>query len=77
VEGGPSLRLSGNTNGYMPSRYGAVVGAGLEALEGPVRLTPAVRYTRWTKDQFAAGTPRYDYARTAANQVEILFGFSF
>ena len=77
MEGGPSLRLSGNTNGYMPSRVGATVGAGLEASEGPVRLTPAVRYTRWAKDRFAAGTLRYDYARTAANQVEILLGFSF
>jgi len=77
VEGGPSLRLSGNTNGYMPSRYGVVVGAGVEANAGLLRLTPEVRYTRWAKDQFAFGTPRYDYARTAANQLEILFGFSF
>jgi hypothetical protein len=77
VEVGPSLRLSGNTNGYNPSRYGAAVGTGVEAKAGIVRLGPAVRYTRWAKDQFALGAPRYDYTRTAANQLEILFGFSF
>jgi hypothetical protein len=79
VEAGPSLRLSGNTNGYAPSRYGVTAGIGVEAARlGGVKLAPVVRYTRWAKD---ASNSIYwhtsDYARTAASQVEILLGFSF
>ncbi len=78
LEGGPSLRLSGNNNGYNPSWYGATVGAGVEvASMGGVRLSPAVRYTRWAKDEARSRSPGYDYSRTAPNQLEILVGFSF
>jgi hypothetical protein len=72
VEGGPSLRLSGNTNGYAPSRYGATVGCGVGTTARKVKLAPAVRYTRWAKDPYGYGTPQSDYSRTAANEVEIL-----
>lgn len=75
VEGGPSLREAGNTNGYNPSKYGATVGAGLETRAGPARLAPQVRYTRWAKDRFPY--TGHDYSRTASNQVEILLGLSF
>ena len=43
-----------------------------------LRLAPGIRYTRWAKDRYAYGpTHGYDYSRTAANQVEVLLGFSF
>jgi len=80
LEGGPSLRAAGNTNGYNPSKYGATVGAGLEPRAGPARLAPQVRYTRWAKDglsPFTYGPAGYDYSRTASNQVEVLLGLSF
>lgn len=80
LEGGPSLRKAGNTNGYNPSKYGVTVGAGLETRAGPARLAPQVRYSRWAKDglsPFTYGPAGYDYPRTASNQVEVLLGFSF
>jgi hypothetical protein len=76
VEGGPSPRLTGNTNGYAPSHYGATVGAGVDATVGALRLAPTVRYTQWAKDQLAHGPPPWDYSQTATNQVVILFGFN-
>ncbi len=77
VEGGPSLRLSGNKNGYEPSWYGATVGAGIEARVGGARLSPLLRYTRWAKDRNPFSGSRVDYSRTTANQLEILLSFSF
>ena len=77
AEAGPSVRASGNNNGYAPSRFGATGGGGVEVKAGTLRLSPAVRYTRWAKDQSTFGTPQVDYPRTAANQVETLVGVSF
>ena len=78
VEGGPSLRKAGNTNGYNPSSYGFTAGAGWETRAGPARLAPQVRYTRWARDrQLSYATPEYDGSRTASNQLEILLGLSF
>jgi hypothetical protein len=77
-EGGPSLRLSGNTNGYLPSRYGATVGVGLQVAKvGQVSFAPAVRYTRWAKDDSLFGALSFSDPRTAANQVEIYSALGF
>lgn len=70
VAAGPSFRLAGNLNSYDPSHVGATVGAGMETHTGGVRLSPALRYTRWAKD-----TPAF--ARTNPDSVEIIFGVSF
>jgi hypothetical protein len=80
AEGGPSLRLAGNLNGYNPSHYGVTVGGGIERYVRGVRLSPALRYTRWAKDaspfRRRSGV-QYDYPRTNANAVELVLGVSF
>jgi hypothetical protein len=49
VEGGPSLRTTGNRNAN-PSHIGVSGGAGLDWQAGAVRLSPTLRYTRWARD---------------------------
>lgn len=49
VEGGPSLRTTGNRN-TNPSHIGVSAGAGLDWQAGAVRLSPTLRYTRWARD---------------------------
>ncbi len=73
LEAGPSFRAAGNLNGYNPSRYGFTAGGGIETNYKAVKISPVLRYTRWAKDP--AGTVRS--ANTAANQVELLFSFTF
>ncbi|HYI97695.1 MAG TPA: hypothetical protein VEX68_29415, partial [Bryobacteraceae bacterium] len=73
VEAGPSFRLSGNLNGYTPSRYGFTAGGGIDADYKALRIAPVLRYTRWAADSrlwfMDAGTVR--------NQVEFLVSFTF
>jgi hypothetical protein len=69
-EAGPVFRSSGNLNGANPSKYGATGGAGVEVKWGKVRMSPALRYTRWTTDQ-APASP------TNRNQVEAIIGVSY
>lgn len=76
VEGGPSCRLAGNLNGYNPSHYGITVGAGAETRTHGMRLSPAVRYTRWAVDKSPySGRPTNQ--GTNQNAVELVFGVSF
>jgi hypothetical protein len=81
VEAGPSFRAAGNLNGYNPSHFGVTVGAGAEIRKGPALLSTALRYTRWTKDEFPNSslqqTGQSDYARTNPNAVELIFGVGF
>ena len=80
VEAGPSFRLAGNLNGYNPSHYGITVGGGVETRTHGVRLSPAMRYTRWASDVYPYGSRpgvSSEYPRTNANSVELLFGVSF
>jgi hypothetical protein len=74
VEAGPSFRLTGNLNNADPGHYGITGGAGAEARFRRLRVTPALRYTRWTADQRAFVSPQ---AFTKRNQVELLAGISF
>jgi len=69
-EVGPAFRSSGNLNGANPSKYGATGGAGVEARWGKVRISPALRYTRWANDQTMASS-------TNRNQIEAIIGFSY
>lgn len=68
---GPSFRLSGNLNGYDPSKFGGTIGLGLEKLFGPARISPAIRYTRWLNDK-----PRSSQL-TNPHSLEVLVGISF
>jgi hypothetical protein len=80
AEAGPSFRLSGNLNGYNPSKYGITAGAGIETRAHGVRLAPTLRYTRWAGDApLYPGPPgfHYEYPRTNPNALELLFGVSF
>jgi hypothetical protein len=69
-EVGPTFRTSGNLNDANPSKYGATGGAGVEAKWGKVRISPTLRYTRWTNDQTTASP-------TNRNQIEALIGISY
>lgn len=74
VAAGPSFRLAGNLNGYNPSHLGATFGAGVELQADGIRLSPAIRYTRWRRD-----TPESfpSSLLTKADAVELVFGVSF
>lgn len=48
---GPSFRLDGNFNGTVPSHYGVTAGAGVEARLGRIKISSAVRYTRWGRER--------------------------
>jgi len=80
AEGGPSFRLAGNLNGYNPSHYGITAGAGFETTLRAVLLSPALRYTRWTKDpppyRLPAGS-HHNFPLTNANALELVLCVSF
>jgi len=69
-EAGPAFRSSGNLNGANPSKYGATGGSGVEIKWGQVRISPALRYSRWANDQTTASP-------TNRNQVEAIIGLSY
>jgi hypothetical protein len=73
LEAGPSFRLSGNLNGYNPSRYGVTAGGGVETDYKALRIAPVFRYTRWAADS-RVGFLTLD---TARNQAEFLVSFTF
>jgi hypothetical protein len=78
AEAGPSFRLAGNLNGYNPSHYGVTAGAGVETRAYGVHIAPALRYTRWAKDQSRYAVPSwYNYPRTRQDSVELVVSFSF
>jgi hypothetical protein len=80
VEAGPSFRVAGNLNGYNPSHFGVTAGGGVETRKGGVLLSTALRYTRWAKDGLPYSRPpgaNYDYPRTNANIVELIFGVGY
>jgi hypothetical protein len=73
LEAGPSFRLSGNLNGYNPSRYGFTTGGGIEMDYKALRIAPVLRYTRWTPDLRQS----FMSADAARNQVEFLVSLTF
>ncbi len=73
LEAGPSFRAAGNLNGFNPSRYGFTAGGGIETHYKAMKISPVLRYTRWAGDP--VGT--VESSRTAANQVDLLFSFTF
>lgn len=71
---GPAFRLDGNFNGPRPAHYGVTAGLGVEYTAGPVRLSPAVRYTRWAQER--GGRSPFT-ASTFVNQAQVLATFTF
>jgi hypothetical protein len=71
VEAGPSFRTRHNPAPTEPSEFGATFAAGAEYRVGRIRITPAIRYTRWQYDG--------DYPRIATkrDQVEFVTGISY
>ncbi len=66
LQAGPSFRLAGNLNGTNPSHVGVTAGGGVEFPFRRVKLSPALRYTRWqARDE------------TKPGQVELVVGISF
>ena len=74
VELGPSFRVDGNFNGPTPSHYGVTGGAGVEARLARLKISPAIRYTRWARER----SPQSPFqSSTFLNEVECLVGLSF
>jgi|SRR5579863_9690995 len=74
VEAGPSFRaLEGGAS--FQSRYGATLGAGVEARLSVLRIAPEFRFTHWGNDIGAVGYTLIDSSKR--NQVEFLVGITF
>ncbi|MCZ2146266.1 MAG: PorT family protein [Bryobacterales bacterium] len=71
LEGGPSFRTRHNPAPAEPSQFGATIGAGVEFRLGLLRISPALRYTRW---QYDGDYPR---AATKRDQIEFVTGISY
>lgn len=71
VEAGPSFRTRHNPAPTEPSQIGGTIGAGAEFRAGRLRVSPAIRYTRWQYDG--------DYPRIATkrDQIEFVTGISY
>ena len=71
VEAGPSFRTRHNPAPTEPSQFGGTFGAGAEFRVGRIRVSPAIRYTRWQYDG--------DYPRIATkrDQFEFVTGISY
>lgn len=50
LEAGPSFRTRNDPGPTEPSQVGGTVGAGMEFRAGRIRISPAIRYTRWQYD---------------------------
>jgi len=50
LEAGPSFRTRDNPAPTQPSQFGGTIGTGMEFRVGSVRISPAIRYTRWQYD---------------------------
>lgn len=71
LEAGPSFRTRHNPAPTEPSQFGGTFGAGAEFRAGRIRISPAIRYTRWQYDG--------DYPRIATkrDQLEFVTGISY
>jgi hypothetical protein len=70
VEAGPEFRTTGNLNDTNPSHVGVAAGAGVEVHWRGLDIAPAVRYTRWARDDVSSG------AESKPDQLEVLLGIS-
>jgi hypothetical protein len=70
VEAGPEFRTTGNLNDTNPSHVGVAAGAGVETHWRGLDIAPAVRYTRWARDNVLSGP------ESKSDQLEVLLGIS-
>lgn len=68
---GPSLRTPQEIYGASLSTYGVTTGVGVEARAGRLKISPALRYSRWAADSPRGGS------HTLQNQLALVAGFSF
>jgi hypothetical protein len=72
----PGLVSPGFTDNSIALRnrnsYGGVAGIGITFKEGPLRLSPEVRYTRWANEAF-----EYPGLKTNLDQADFLLGIAF
>ena len=59
------------------TRFGIVSGAGIEFRAAVFRVSPQLRYTRWTKENIEAGDMGHKFFGSNLNQVEFLLGVTF
>lgn len=71
IEAGPSFRTRHNPAPAEPSQFGGTVGTGVELRFGRLRVSPALRYTRW---QYDGDFPRI---ATKRDQLEFVTGISY
>jgi hypothetical protein len=70
VEGGPSFRAEGNLNLAPVSHFGGTAGAGVEAKLYWLKVSPMLRYTRWS------GQASNVSSQAWTNQTQVLVSFS-
>ena len=59
------------------TRFGIVSGAGIGFGAAMFRVSPQLRYTRWTKENIEAGDMGHKFFGSNLNQVEFLLGVTF
>jgi hypothetical protein len=74
VEMGPSFRAIGNLEIAPPSHYGITAGAGVEFAIARLKISPAVRFTRWAPDPAPGDSAA---AHAFLNQAQLLLAVSF
>jgi Outer membrane protein beta-barrel domain len=57
--------------------HGLTAGIGFRPINRPLRVSPEIRYTRWTGRPFDDQGPRGFFLQSTRNQVELLIGVSF
>lgn len=63
AETGPSFRISGSV-----THFGFTVGGGVSTHVGPVKIAPAIRYTKWQADPLG---------QVKSDEANLLVGFKF
>jgi hypothetical protein len=71
LEAGPSFRTRHDPAPTEPSQFGGTFGAGMEFRAGRIRISPAIRYTRW---QYDGNHPRI---ATKRDQFDFITGLSY
>lgn len=83
VEGGLAFNHIGNVSSLAgdlkhSSNAGIVLGAGIEIKVIKLRISPEIRYTRWTLESIQAiGSVNTSTLTSNQNQADVLIGFSF
>ncbi len=60
-----------------PGSDGIVIGGGVQFGIGRLRLSPVVRYTRWTTSPISQANPAFPTWQSAQNQVDVLLSIAW